>query len=209
MRFISKHNVVVPMLGYALGLALAGCQSYEPVPLDLRAASDAFALRARSFESVREFAQRLDDASDVAGHYAFNAADGLSPAEGEVVALFYNAELRLARLEAGVARADAANAGLWEDPVLGFDGADILSPSGSPFEWGLGLELTLPISGRLEIEKSRANAALEATLRELVDAEWRVRNEVRMQWNAWASSVAAEEVLASAQEQLAALDANA
>ena len=66
----------------------------------------------------------------------FSFGDGLTPAEGEVLALFYNAELRQARLEAGVALANFENAGLWDDPEFGFDGAEILSPSGSPFEFG-------------------------------------------------------------------------
>ena len=63
---------------------------------------------------VEAFANRL--ALDHGVPVAFNISDGISPAEGEVIALFYNPELRIARLEAGVALANFETAGLWEDP---------------------------------------------------------------------------------------------
>ena len=118
----------------------------------------------------------------------FDLSDGLSPAEGEVLALFFNPDLRLARLDAGVALATFETAGLWEDPQFGFDGAEILSPSG-PFEYGLALSFTVPVSGRLGVEKDRAASAYEAELRRIVDVEWSTRAAVRSAWTSWATAV--------------------
>lgn len=189
-----RHNCVVRRTGgLAVGalVLLAGCQQYERQPLDL--AAHRFALHERTVEvgRIEGFAERLCDLGAEAPE-TFSFGDGLTPAEGEVLALFYNAELRQARLEAGVALANFENAGLWDDPEFGFDGAEILSPSGSPFEFGLTLSLTIPISGRLDVEKARAGAAYETELRRLVDAEWDTRAAVRRAWAAW---TAAEERL--------------
>jgi outer membrane protein TolC len=172
---------------------LVGCQTYDPAPLDIDAYSSSLDARMIDTEPVSAFARRLyETGEDVPTR--FDPADGISYAEGEVLALFYNPELRIARLEAGVALATRETAGLWEDPVFGFDGAEILSPP-SPFEFGLMGSLTIPISGRLEVEKDRAGAAYEAELRSLVDAEWRIRARLRRQWSTWTAAVAKSELL--------------
>lgn len=181
-----RTRVMLPGLGSTFALiALAGCQSYERVPLELadhRAALDA---RLAATEPISDFVERLSEAGNQVPE-RFDPNDGLSPAEGEVLALFYNPDLRLARLDAGVALATFETAGLWEDPQFGFDGAEILSPSG-PFEYGLTLSLTIPISGRLGVEKDRAGAAYEAELRRIVDAEWSTRAAVRSAWASWSA----------------------
>jgi cobalt-zinc-cadmium efflux system outer membrane protein len=117
----------------------------------------------------------------------FDLSDGVSLPEGEVLALFYNANLRMARLQAGVALAQFENAGLWQDPVFGFDAAQVVSPS-SNFEYGATLGVTLPVSGRLAVEKARAGAAYEVALRAIVDAEWSLRASVRRAWAEWTAS---------------------
>ena len=52
-----------------------------------------------------------------------------------------------------------------------------------------GLAFTIPISGRLEVEKSRADAALRAELTRVAEDEWRVRHEVRQAWIAWSAAL--------------------
>lgn len=182
-----RTRAMLPGLGSAVALtALAGCQSYERVPLELadhRAALDA---RLVATEPISDFVERLAEAGNQVPD-KFDPNDGLSPEEGEVLALFYNPDLRLARLDAGVALANFETAGLWEDPQFGFDGAEILSPAG-PFEYGLTLSLTIPISGRLGVEKDRAGAAYEAELRRIVDAEWSTRAAVRSAWASWSAA---------------------
>ena len=178
---------MLPGLGSAVALVtLAGCQSYDRVPLELanhRAALDA---RLDESEPIARFVDRLSE-QKFAVPERFDLSDGLSPAEGEVLALFYNPDLRLARLDAGVALATYETAGLWEDPQFGFDGAEILSPAG-PFEYGLTLSLTIPVSGRLGVEKDRASAAYEAELRRIIDAEWSIRSSVRSAWASWSAA---------------------
>ena len=182
-----RTRVMLPGLGSTFALiALAGCQSYERLPLELanhRAALDA---RLVATEPISDFVERLSEAGNQVPE-RFDPNDGLSTAEGEVLALFYNPDLRLARLDAGVALATFETAGLWEDPQFGFDGAEILSPSG-PFEYGLTLSLTIPISARLGVEKDRAGAAYEAELRRIVDAEWSTRAAVRSAWASWSAA---------------------
>jgi len=182
-----RHNYVARRTG---GLAagafvfLAGCQQYERQPLDLAAHRSALHERNVEVGRIQDFLERLRGLGSEAPD-TFSFDDGLTPAEGEVLALFYNAGLRQARLEAGVALATFETAGLWDDPEFGFDAAEILSPSGSPFEFGLTLSLTIPISGRLEVEKARAGTAYEAELRRIVDLEWAIRSDVRRAWAAW------------------------
>ena len=178
---------LLPLTLFACVTLIAGCQSYKPVPLDLEQYRADAASRLDEQETLRAFSQRLG--ADTHQADPFDLDDGIDAAEAEVIALFYNRDLRLARLQAGVALANAENAGLWEDPVFGFDGAELLSPSG-PFEYGLTMSLTIPVSGRLAVEEDRADAAYHAELRRVVDAEWTMRAQVREAWAVW--SVAAE-----------------
>lgn len=181
-------RAIAPAMGAALVCLLAGCQSYERAPLSIADHRDSMSTRLTDTEPIAGFVERLT-AQGWEVPARFDLSDGISLPEGEVLALFYNADLRLARLDAGVALANYETAGLWEDPEFGFDGAEILSPSGSPFEFGLTLSLTIPISGRLGVEKDRAGAAYEAELRRIVDAEWATRAQVRSAWAAWTVSL--------------------
>lgn len=187
----------IPLLA---ALLLAGCQSYEPAPLDMKAFDASLDARLLDTEPVAEFARRIDEL-DQDVPLEFDPSDGISYAEGEVLALFYNPDLRIARLEAGVALANRETAGLWEDPVFGFDGAEIISPS-NPFEYGFMGSFTIPISGRLEVEKDRAGALYEAQRRRVVDAEWRTRALLRRHWTAWTAAVANAELLEEIIEKL-------
>ncbi|MEM6259833.1 MAG: TolC family protein [Planctomycetota bacterium] len=176
-----------PLMQLVCVMLIAGCQSYQPVPIDFEQYRADAASRLDGQETLRAFSQRLGADTDQAD--LFDLDDGIDAAEAEVIAFFYNRDLRLARLRAGVALATAENAGLWEDPVFGFDGAELLSPSG-PFEYGLTMSLTIPVSGRLKVEEDRADAAYHAELRRVVDAEWSMRAQVREAWAIW--SVATE-----------------
>lgn len=179
---------------------LGGCQTYERAPLDVPAHQRALSLRLTEAEPLTSFVARLNER----GHPApdrFDPTDGLDAAEAEVLALFYNPELRLARLRAGISLASADNAGLWEDPVFGFDGAEILSPDG-PFEFGLMVNLTIPISGRLSVEKDRARSQYEVELRRIVDAEWNIRWLVREAWARWVTTLERQRLLDGTLDQL-------
>lgn len=182
------RRVLLTLACASVAVLAAGCQVYRHLPLDLAAHRVAVADRVRSSEPIHEFVDRLRHAGANVPE-VFDLDDGLTFAEGEVLALFNNPELRLLRRQAGVALAEFETAGLWEDPEFGFDAAELLSPSGS-FEYGLTLGLSLPISGRLGVAKDRSAAMVEAERRRVVDAEWEVRFRVRRAWVEW--TVAAE-----------------
>ena len=134
---------------------LEGCRTYQPKPVDLDAAERAFDGREPaallSTPSLAEFARALGEGPERTS--SFDPSDGLSIDEAAAVALVFNRDLRLARLEAGVVRASAENAGLWRDPVLGVDLSDVLAGTANGLEAVVSVGLTLPLSGRLELEK--------------------------------------------------------
>ena len=112
------------MLGSAVwALALAGCQSFERAPIDLSGHRSAFGERLKATESISELVEQLA-LEGMPAPERFDPSDGLSPSEGEVLALFFNPDLRIARLDAGVALARYEEGGLWQDPEFGFDAAE-------------------------------------------------------------------------------------
>ena len=186
---ICSSIVSAPIIRTAIlfsATALAGCQAYMSEPLDLAAHREAYLQRSADAAPVKDFARQL--AAGQSSPTVFNVADGLSLAEAEAVALFYNADLRVARQRAGVALATAKTAGLWEDPTLGIDVERILNSVDKPWVVAATLGITLPISGRLEAEKARAGAAGEAELRRVLAQEWTVRGDLRRAWMEWSQA---------------------
>lgn len=155
---------------------------------------------------MRALAARL---AGEGAHAGFDVTDGLSAAEGEVVALVYSAELRLARLRAGMASASAAEAGRWADPVFSVDVLRITESVARPWIVAPGLSFTVPISGRLRAERVRAEAGARAELERVALAEWDVRMEVRELWAAWSAAAARAEAAGSAEPEIGALAASA
>ncbi len=175
-RQLSPSDLAQWLSACALSALAIGCQTYEEAPLSL-------------VHHMRDVGARLTPPLPSRGEdpsREFDLTDGASLAECEALALFYNPDLRLARERAGIARATAENAGLWQDPVFGFDGAQVLSP-GDDIEFGAVLSLTLPLSGRLGAECDRADAAMEVELRRIAAAEWDVRADLRRAYFLWSS----------------------
>jgi outer membrane protein TolC len=170
-----------------LALAAGGCQSYERRPLNMAERQAAFLARTPESPEVRAFAESL--AARSIGHSVgtteFDASDGITCEEAEVIALVFNADLRVARLRAGVTLASAENAGLWEDPTIGVDLTRIIESTPNPWKVFSSVGLTIPISGRLEIEKQRAGVEHAAELARVAQREWAVRMSVRRAWSEW------------------------
>jgi CRISPR system Cascade subunit CasA len=187
---------------------LHGCRSYQPAPLALDETERAFLVRSVDGPSLAEFSAQLAVHAPEAG--AFDAADGLSLAEAEAVALVLNRELRAARLAAGVTRATAENAGLWRDPTLGVDLSKVVGGVGGSVEAMFSLGFTLPLSGRLDAERARADAAHRAELARVAAEEWRVIAELRRAWAhrtaLVAEAAAARDVLARVGQVVAVVD---
>jgi outer membrane protein TolC len=183
LKYSSRPAILAAFSGAAV--MLAGCQSYQSRPLDLAAHRDGWLARTPGDEPVRAFAERLAEAGEST---VFDLSDGLTLAEGEIVALVFNPDLRLARLRAGVSAATAEHAGLWDDPQFGLDFLSLTENASNPLVVTPGLSFTIPISGRLEAEKAKADASLASELTRVAEQEWQTRTEVRRAWLRWSAA---------------------
>lgn len=172
-----------------LPLLAAGCASYERMPL------------------VREdFTRQLDDRSP-AGVPPGSAEKplgeaGVTLADARTIALFYNPALRSARLRAQVPVVSATKAGLWDDPELSFDGLRILKSVDKPWIIGSSLAFTLPVSGRLSVEKAKASAEGRAALVEAWAVEQEILGLLEAEWADCAAARRALDAARSAQREL-------
>jgi outer membrane protein TolC len=174
----------VPILVVAL-LPLGGCQTYQPQPLKLDAHREAFLARTADAPEVASFVASLAEGYEGAG--PFDLLDGVTLDEAEAVAMVFNTDLRLARLRAGITRAGADNAGLWEDPSIGVDLTRIIQSVEHPWKLAASVGFTIPVSGRLKIEKARADLEHAAELTRIAEREWTTRTAVRRAWLAWSA----------------------
>lgn len=168
----------------ALGI-LAGCQSYERRPLDLAAHREAWHARTLDRETLADFLERLEEAS---ADGELDLADGVSLHEGQLVALVFNPELRLARLRVARSAAGAEHAGRWSDPRLELDILRITESVPDPWVITSGLAFSIPLSGQLEAERRVAAAELGASEGALLEAEWSVWRDVRAAWIEWSAA---------------------
>lgn len=190
----------------SVALLAGGCRSYESRPLDARAIRDDWLARQPADETARALADRLAAREGDTASPIFDPADGLTLAEGEPVALVFNRELRLARLEADVATAVAEYAGRWEDPALGVDIERIVSGVAEPWVVAGTVGLTIPISGRLSVEKDQAFVKRDASLRRVAAEEWATRAALRALWIEWSAQALRARLAAEYAEQVRTVD---
>lgn len=184
----ATKTLVVLAIATPLAVVVSGCQTYTPKPLDPAAAQQALAVRSAASAEVAQFIERMATIDTTAVPGDFDPANGISLAEAEVVAMVFNPELRLARLQAGVAKATADTAGIWDDPVTGINVNDVFQKAATGFSVGAEIGLTIPISGRLDAEKARAGSALAAQLVQVEAAEWNTRMRLRRAWATWTTT---------------------
>jgi len=151
---------------------------------------DDLANRALDVEPVQQYAARLNVPS-------VDIRDGITVREGAAIALWYNADLRIARLEAERAGVLAGTAGRWDDPgleiangVKWFDG-----PMDAGWIGGGSLALTLPLSGRPWAERKARNSEHQVALLALARDEWRTLASLRELWITWSELVEARDLL--------------
>lgn len=181
---ISKRRPAV--LTATAALTLAGCRTYERAPIDVSVHREEFLTRMPEGEHLRALAED-QNVTNPALFSTFDPSDGIQLAEAELIALVFNADLRVARLRAGVTRAATESAGLWEDPRVGVDLTRIIQSTPEPWKIFSTVELTLPLSGRLKVEKELATAEHTAELVRVAMQEWRVRMDVRRAWSEWSA----------------------
>ncbi|MBI5850352.1 MAG: TolC family protein [Planctomycetes bacterium] len=174
-------------------LLAAGCQTYAPAPVDLAAHAQAFADRIPDPTALR--ASALDD--------------GLDLNEARHVALVFNAELRVARLRAGVVQASVDTAGRWDDPEFRGDFARILEGVPHPWLAGGAIGLTLPITGRPSLEKELAASRHGEALLQARQAEAAVLNALDEAWVTWSTARLSLQLLEDLVARLDGLEAMA
>jgi len=190
----------------SLLLFTSGCQHLPPRPLDLAETRATLQARELDLEPIQAYAAALaSTAHDEAAPFDLN--DGLSLREAQAVALWYNADLRIARLEAAQAGAVAQAAGRWSDPDLGLEGgekavdsdeAGFLRDAGNTTRSWINagsLSITIPLSGRLRAEKRLHATAHEAALLRAAEAEWQLLGTVREAWAEWSATKARVDLL--------------
>lgn len=188
MPSLAIHPITAALLLVLMSAAAAGCQRYEPRPLDLRAYQRGYLKRGAALGAAP----------------AAELADGLTLAEAETLALLLNPDLRAARLRARVPEVAAMAAGRWQDPELSFDVLRVLA--GVPHPWILasGLAFTVPLSGTLAADRAAAWAASDAAWAEAALQEWRLVNDLHERWLRWSGAAAEAALLAEHLEQLEA-----
>lgn len=167
-------------------IVLTGCQSYEPRPLDSSTHIKAWQGRNLESESLQAGIERIDqDLRREVGE--FNPADGLSLAEGQLAALVFNPELRLARLRLARATAGASEAASWPDPELTLNALQLSESAPDPWVLTQGLKITLPLSGRVGAYKDLKDARQQIARHEVREGEWGVMHALAHAWVQWSA----------------------
>ncbi len=182
-------------------LTLIGCARYRPAPLALVDTYDQWAAMD-AVDATRAVAEALPPAAAPA---AYDLTDGISIAEAEAVALFFNPQLRALRLRARIPEAAVEHARLWEDPELAVDGERVLEDAEEPWAFGAGLALTIPLSGRPAVRRRLAAAEAESALAGVVGSEWALVNRVRGAWLDLAGTTARRWLIATWRDELRSL----
>lgn len=183
----------------SLLLVAAGCQHAPPRPLDFHDVASTLSAREINIAPVQAYAKTLTASTDSAPS-VFDPADGLSRTEGEAVALWFNPDLRVARLQAEQAKAIAAAAGRWDDPELGGEfgqkavdgepGGLLRGAGGVAHDWisAGSLKITIPLSGRPRAERRLWVTEYRTAALRAVEAEYDTLARVRAAWATWSAA---------------------
>lgn len=182
---LALHSALLPLL------PLGACQTYEPKPLDLAAHDASWTARLDSPIDLPAFARELDDPS---GSATLDLADGIDLPEAELVALAFNPRLRQARARLQVSAAREATAGLWDDPEFAIDVLRIVESVPNPWVIPMAVSFTIPLSGRLDVEKALAANEHRAALRQVMVDEWQTVAALRRAWLAWSAALVQAEL---------------
>ncbi len=165
---------------------VSGCQTYEPLSIDLQRHHRELSRRALDSGSVQAYARQLA-ALNKTSPVKLSTEDGLSLREAEVLALLFNPDLQVERARARVALARAGLAGLWQDPELDLDLMRVLQAPENPWVFASSLRFTIPVSGRLGLVQEKARMGAEVALREVRQTEWGGVIKLRVAWARWSA----------------------
>ncbi len=180
---LDQETAIKSVISFAvLAALLAGCQGYDPMPLDPEAHLQTWHERDPASESVVAYAARLAE-RDSRPRGKYDLRDGVSLPEAEVIALFFNPDLRSARLHADAELAGAREAGRWEDPELSVDAMWIIDSISQPWILGAGISFTIPFSGSPGVREDLAYAQHDVAIRIAIQREWEILVQLRSAWN--------------------------
>jgi outer membrane protein TolC len=196
--------VIRACLATAAALVLGGCASYRPQPVDLAAFDAQWRNRPHQGGTIAAFAEDLERRGALAP-LRLSLDDGVDLAEAEVLALLWNPGLRQARAAAGVPIATAAHAGTWAAPELGIDALHALDSVARPWTLASALSITLPLSGRLGLEREHAAQVAAGARLDLLAREWSTLAALRDAWLTWSALSVEQLQAATLRDDLAAL----
>jgi cobalt-zinc-cadmium efflux system outer membrane protein len=146
----------------ALALFACCCTTYEPAPVDLAAHAKAFAARLPEAAEIRAFLNTLAERFPEA--VPFDASDGLSLAEGRLLALLFEPGARTQRARALVTAAGRDESGRFRDPEISSDVARILESVTYPWLAASAIGITIPLTGRHGLERALATSEHQQSL---------------------------------------------
>jgi outer membrane protein TolC len=179
------------MLAAACVATLAGCATYQPLPLQARPRFPA------GVPNLDVHAAQMP-LPELAVH-RFDPSDGLDMTEVAMLAVANNPQLKVARDEAGVARAQAFAAGLLPDPQLSLSRdfpTNGVAGNTSAFSLGLGYDVNALLM-HSAVSKA-AQAAERQTDLKLLWQEWQVVGQARL---LFARSLGQQRLLAVLQKE--------
>lgn len=172
-------------LGHSLSClalcAATGCATYQPAPLDLPAQETHW----RDLEPAKGLSFTL--------------------AQAEAFALCSNPHLRTLRAEAGIAQVAGGLAGLWDDPNFSLGLSRRTAGGASPWLVEGGIGFSIPLSGRLEVQRKLARNDIDAAQAGILVAEADLLRELRLAVTADQNARRKFTVLSAHAERLAAL----
>ncbi|MEX2215119.1 MAG: TolC family protein [Phycisphaeraceae bacterium] len=171
-----------------LVLFVIGCQSYNPIKPDLQAHHAIWLARDPNSAAVKPYLQELGKAHGSIGRL-YAPQLGLTLRDAEVVALVFNPHLRVARLKASIPIMGAKEAGRWDDPELDFELLRFVQNMDKPWVLAGSIAFTIPISGRLAIEKDKAIAEGDVEIRRANHEEADTLKELRLAWLEWSAAL--------------------
>jgi outer membrane protein TolC len=153
-------------------MLLAGCTWYHREPLAPRDTSTS----ARSLERVRVDASTMP-LPELAAH-RFDPSDGLDIDETAMLAVANNPELKLARDDLGIARAQAYSAGLLPDPQVSVS-SDYPGAAGATRAFSYGLSIDVMAIVLRSANQQSAGASVVKTDLGLLWQEWQIVAQAR------------------------------
>lgn len=157
-------------------IIISGCVSYQEKAIAPNKVAESWKVLGPE-EATKLYDQNLRSSSS-----SYNLNDGISLREAEVTALFYNPTLSTSRIRSGLPDVQKKYAKLWDDPELEVDGEYFSSKDDNPLNFTSGLSITIPLSGRLDVQREIAKESLTASKASLLAEEWALVVEIRQRW---------------------------